>query len=60
MNASRFRKSSKFMVIFQYQMITLFSNQKTIIANQKRIPVYDYKQALYVRPFMIGAGHNMV
>ena len=60
MNANRFRKSCKFMMMPQISDEHFISAiKKTIIANQNHVPEYDYKQALYVRPFMVGIGHNI-
>jgi len=59
-NAKRFRQSCRFM------MMPEISNEhflnaifQTVNKNLNHMPPYDYHQALYIRPFMIGVGHNV-
>lgn len=59
-NAKRFRQSCRFMMMPEISdEHFLNAIRETVLKNQQHMPPYDYTQALYIRPFMIGVGHNM-
>lgn len=59
-NAKRFRQSCRFMMMPELSDEHFIKAVKdTVLANVEHMPPYDYHQALYIRPFMIGVGHNI-
>lgn len=59
-NAKRFRQSCRFMMMPELSDDHFIQAVKeTVLANLDHIPPYDYMQALYIRPFMVGVGHNI-
>lgn len=59
-NARRFQTSCERMMMPTYP-VDLFVEavKKTVLANIDFVPDYGFKDALYIRPFMIGVGDNM-
>ena len=59
-NAKRFRMSCRRMMMPEISDEQfMYAVTETVKRNQRFVPDYDQSQSLYVRPFMIGTGHNL-
>jgi branched-chain amino acid aminotransferase len=59
-NAKRFRMSCRRMMMPEISDEQfMYAVTETVKRNQRFVPEYDQSQSLYVRPFMIGTGHNL-
>jgi branched-chain amino acid aminotransferase len=59
-NAQRFRMSCRRMMMPEVSDEQfMYAVKETVRRNAKHIPDYDQSQSLYIRPFMIGTGHNL-
>lgn len=59
-NAKRFRMSCRRMMMPEVSDEQfMYAVTETVKRNLKHVPDYDQSQSLYVRPFMIGTGHNL-
>ena len=59
-NAKRFRMSCRRMMMPEISDEQfMYAVTETVKRNVNHIPEYDHNMSLYVRPFMIGTGHNL-
>ncbi len=59
-NAKRFRMSCRRMMMPEISDEQfMYAVTETVKRNQRFVPEYNQSQSLYVRPFMIGTGHNL-
>ncbi len=59
-NAKRFQVSCERMMMPKIPYdIFIESVKKVVLANQDYVPPYGSNASLYIRPFMIGVGHNL-